>query len=135
MKRNFSTYGGVVLQINNNSFDTHNDYSFDQFTINVIEKGFTIYFKKKAEKRVDRKLPMTFSIDFDYFTLLKISGNFMSSDNLTIDQIGYKDKNDFDIDWLIEDENFNDDLDLIIRLVDNDYLRINAKTCVLNYQN
>src|SRR5689334_9769772 len=126
MSKNFKIYGGVILESQNFSFDIHNDFDLKGLSINLFDKELNILFERFESDWINGDLPIKFELEFKNFKTFNISKNFFSSSDLTVDQIGYKEKDDTNMDWLIEEENFQEGFDYVIRLMNDEFLRINA---------
>lgn len=118
MIKNFKIIDAVALSFNGDCFDLHNDFKITQ--LQVDKKDLKIEFASLKNDAKNKNIEIIFS-EFSYFE----SDVFPMTDGyLFVSEIGYKNPEDMDCDWLLR-ENLSVSADHLFFRFDGDhFLRI-----------
>lgn len=95
MIKNFKVMDAIALSFNNNYYDLHNDFKITQ--LQVDKRDLKIKFASLKSDAKNRHIEIIFS-EFSYFE----SDVFPLTDGcLFVSEIGYKNPEDMDCDWLL----------------------------------
>ena len=127
MKKNFRIDQGNALIKGTNTFDLHNCYDFSGFSLEA--KRARLGFEPNQEWGTG--LPPVLIL-FDGLECLEVNMSFFgdhprsSSDEIEIDEMGYKNPDDFDYDWLLTEQQANNKDHIIFRFFGGRSIRIFA---------
>lgn len=122
----------IAIQLNGTYYDVHNDYNFIGLMKNDTTKTAVLFFEKKMASWVNSEAPkylLLFFYGLNFFELSIIDVVLPAK----LEEIGFKDPTDFDIDWLISNQNEQDNLHIIFRLEGDGFIRIGGEKseCVI----
>lgn len=127
MEKNFVIEDAVAVSVEGRYFDLHNLYDFKELRVEVDTKvvylSFEINSKFKETAQTDKTLMIKFK-GVDYFEL---SPNFVAKATGDLEEIGYKNPGDMDVDWLINDEKFTKTDHIFFRFGNDEFIRIHSK--------
>lgn len=123
MKKNFTIPDSASIQIDQNYIDLHNWFFFQSAELEFPKKCFSIVFRETIGKRFAR-------IDFINVKHLSLKVNSSFELNQIISEIGYKEKNNFDHDWLTDENKSRTSDHFFIRLVDDNYIRVYSEDAI-----
>lgn len=127
MKKNFFVDKGVYLLNQDNCYDLHNNYHFHQCTIIPNKATIILIWLRLDKEWVQDNQPKEVVINFQNVSFFEISKNFIADRPKTIEEIGYKEPFDEDLDWLNRDENFKVTDHIIFRFENDEFMRIHAE--------
>ncbi|NOY75199.1 MAG: hypothetical protein GXP32_05335 [Kiritimatiellaeota bacterium] len=123
MQKNFKVEQSNEIILNNSVYDLHNVYDFSGIQIEN-QKKILIHFTPhaNAEKAI---LPISLQfVDVDY---LNLGFSFMNTAILDLDEIGYKNPDDPDDEWLLDEYQSTNIDHLFFRFCDNNFIRIHSR--------
>lgn len=112
------------MKLNHNHYDIHNDYDFEKLVLDSQLNELNIYLVKAKGDWVKKEDPDRISISFKNLLHISFSVEFFNERSPTIEEIGYKSKDDFDYEWLKNDEQIETEDHLVIRFESNEHLRV-----------
>ena len=98
--------------------DLHNEYNFLKM---VVDKDVSLFFEPYDDP-IKRGVKIEFK-DVRYFTL---DGNFFTEYCNDLEEMGYKDPEDADMDWLLDEDEYDDGAHFVIRFGNDACLRIGS---------
>lgn len=108
--------------------DIHNNYDFKEVKLNsVAEARLEICFDKTEGDWVSESDPEKITFVFEGVKYLEFSKGFFTEETTTVDEMGYKDPEDFDYDWLMDEEHFTGGQHFVFRFVYDEHIRIFAE--------
>lgn len=133
MKKNFALNDdSISFQIANHYFDVHNGFHLCGLEIDFIAKQMTIRFSTSNTPLMDQmheKLTLLFrGVDF-----LTVNIGNIGKINCDVAELGYKQPDDFDHDWLMREKNCSSEAHLFIRFEGDEFIRIHGETVELTY--
>lgn len=128
MDKNFVIDNSVGIEVEGLLYDLHNFYDFKELKVEVIVNAVSLLFSVGAEFEKEQKnkgvaISIKF-LDVDYFEL---SPDFTSRLTQDLEEIGYKNPGDKDIDWLVGEKKSTEADHLLFRFANDEFLRIHAK--------
>lgn len=109
-------------------YDIHNCYKFKGIKVTSdVESILDIFFNKISGEWVKESDPEKITFVFQGVKYLEFSKGFFIGDTTTVDEMGYKDPEDFDYDWLIGEEHFNGAQHFVFRFVYDEHIRVFAE--------
>ena len=105
-------------------YDLHNLYDF----VGIVLKGRNRQLRILFEPRPDfgeNGAPV--SLVFDEIDYLELSLNFSSRVIQNLDEMGYKNPDDQDDEWLLDEQQSTPNDHLFIRLEGNDFIRVHCQ--------
>jgi len=130
MEKNFQITDSIYLKLNHSQYDIHNDYDFEKLTLDSDLNELNIFFLKTKGDWVKKEDPDKISILFKNLLHITFSEDFFQEVSSTIEEIGYKSKDDFDYEWLKTDEQVENEDHLVIRFENNEYLRVYSERAI-----
>ncbi|GGF28936.1 hypothetical protein [Hymenobacter cavernae] len=116
----------IALQNGTGYFDLHNDYELVSAQLDVAR--CYLHFVKRTAEWVKVPDPAHLVLTFEQVYY------FQQSEGLqlptSIEEIGFKEPNDFDLDWFMERPESEKD-HILFRLEDDQFIRIGAEASVL----
>ena len=126
MKKNFIVDQGVYIKIKNNCYDLHNNYDFISCKFEPFKSIIYLTWLKLDTKWGNLSDPSKIVIVFHNILSFSMSNAFMTEKVTTIQEIGYKDPDDKDLDWLNGEEYFNPNSQIIFRFENDEFIRVGA---------
>lgn len=129
MEKNFLiTRTSVEISYHGKVYDLHNCYKFNGISlISHIETKLEIHFDKMEEDWVKVDDPKQITFVFHGVKYLEFSKLFFLEESTTIEELGYKDPQDNDYNWLMCEEHFTGQQHFIFRFEDEEYARVWAE--------
>jgi hypothetical protein len=132
MKKNFKVVDGIAIQFENFYLDLHNDYDVININIKIEEQTIVkLLFNKLNEKWVNKENPSSIVLEFEGLENLDFSENLFTTFSNTIEEIGYKDKNDKDYDWIQSESQSNIESNIFFRFENDGYIKIYSQSAIL----
>jgi len=125
MKKNFIVGQSNEVVKDNNFYDLHNIYNFVEIRINTEKSQLKIIFQP-----IDDFQKQQSSIVFVFHSLdyLELSKGFGTRKITTLEEVGYKEPNDYDTNWILSENQSSPEDHLFFRLSKDDYVRVYSKT-------
>lgn len=121
MIKNFKIMDAIALSFEDNYFDLHNDFEITQLRMN--ERDLIINFSSLNGSEKNKSIEIIFH-EFSYFE----SDVFPLVDRcLFVSEIGYKNPDDMDCDWLLDEKSSTTGDHLFFRFDADNFLRIFAR--------
>ncbi len=137
MKKNFKLEGSISIQCENYLFDIHNSYHLFSTEYNIFNNTVMLVLKKTNGDWVKKTDPDILQIQFYKIQNFEvIRGSRSDKLNFSIDKIeelGYWPTTNIMDDWILNENDFNEALDLIIRFENDTVLRIKSQIAKLTY--
>ena len=127
MKKNFIVDQGVYINIKNHCYDLHNNYEFIGCNIAPFKSIIYLTWIKLDRKWVKQSDPNKIDIVFHDILTFSISNTFMTEKVSTIQEIGYKDPDDKDLNWLNSEEHISQTYQIIFRFENDEFIRVGAE--------
>lgn len=127
MKKNFIVDQGVYIMKDGKCFDLHNNYHFWECNIIPIKAMIYLNWLKLERKWVNANDPTKIVMVFHNVSFFSISKDLVSEKIKTIQEIGYKEPDDKDLNWLNGDVNFESSYHIIFRFENDEFIRIEAE--------
>ncbi len=126
MERNFIIDQAVYLLNQQNWYDLHNNYYFNQCTI-IPQTGIVILIWLRIDI-VSLKIeePKEVVINFQNVSFFEISNNILKDHISQVQEIGYKQSDDNDLNWLDNESNFSKNHHIFFRFENDEFIRIYA---------
>ncbi|HKP68703.1 MAG TPA: hypothetical protein VJV05_05430 [Pyrinomonadaceae bacterium] len=131
MNRSFAVPDSIAIQVEDRYLDLHNDFHLARIGRNEGECEIMLVFEKESGEWVHRTDPAIFHICFNGVTHLKHSFEELDSVPAEVDEIGFKNPDDANYDWLMDEDEAEPTDHLVFRFVNDEYLRIFAKEAVI----
>jgi hypothetical protein len=127
MNRNFILSDAVTIEFNEKWFDLHNCFDISKLLYSFTEKKLVLSFSGLPEF-----LGGTPTVTMEFSEILRISHSpgLLDLEEPTLIEMGFKNPDDYDHDWIIEENMATTDDDFFIRFVKDEYLRIHCKHLV-----
>lgn len=131
MIRNFKLSDSVTLSLTDTSFDLHNFFDLQSLSYDYQHRTLTLVFIG-----IDRLLgyPAKASLEFRGIQKLSSSCGIMNLKEQTLDEMGFKNPDDNDLDWLIEEQMASVADDFVMRFIHDEYLRIHCNQIIATLQ-
>ena len=105
-------------------YDLHNLYDFVGIMLTRKSRQLRVLFKPSSAFN-GNEVPISFV--FDDIDYLEFSLDFSSPAIHNLDEMGYKNPNDYDDDWLLDELQSTLDDHFFIRLESNDFIRVHCQ--------
>lgn len=127
MQKNFVIDNGIALEGDHFYLDVHNCYSLVDFEMNTKsgKSNINISFKKAEECFLDGR-PFNFRMSFLNISYFDCKGLFSKSIH-DIELIGYKETEDNDLSWLLEEKHFDINCCMVFLFNDDSYLKVQCE--------
>lgn len=123
MKKNLIIdYQGVAIQFDGFYCDIHNEYDLVRIDIDYRKKSLLIIFERNQFSGALAKVK-TLGLEAIGVDYLNININTLDMSNEYIEEIGYKKCKDFEVDYLLYDDTFEDSDHLVIYLGSKSLIR------------
>ncbi len=130
MDKNFFIDNAVAIGVEDHLCDLHNFYDFKELKIDACVKAVSLLFVLNVQVEKDKTMQKEVSIKFRGVEYFELSPNFVHKLTCNLEEIGYKNPGDMDVDWLI-DENKSEKSDhLFFRFDSDEFIRIYSKTAL-----
>ncbi len=132
MKRNFSIPTSIELQFDNYCMDLHNDYNVLNISIQIENKIILkLLFGKNDGSWVNKNNPQRFSIIFEGVKNLEFIKDLSVPYKTPIHEIGFKNTDDKDYDWIMDEKQSSTDSNLFFWFASDEYLKIYSESANL----
>jgi len=128
MQKSFKISHSIEAEGEGFCYDLHNNYEFLTLQINSKNQQVVIRFAKTRGHRVPVENPPNLELSFYGLIHISFSEGFFINQSKTIEEIGYKESNNDNLDWLIEEDKTQPEYHLIIRFDNDEFIRIYAET-------
>ncbi len=133
MRRNFRVKQGVEIWIDDKFVDLHNMYSLSEIFYSMASSLLTMIFcRNKYPAPKDLVLPQKTVLVFSNLLHIEISDGLLSGHVNQLEEIGYKNPDDLDLDWLITDEKSSDEDHIVLRFQGDEFVRIGCEAANFN---
>lgn len=126
MDRSFTLRDSVVLQFQELDLDVHNTYVLDAIEEGRSDCDVLLTLKKDPGVWVPSNYPVSFAVCFRGVSYLEHSYPILGEVPAEIDEVGFKNPDDKDYDWLLTEEQSDANDHLVFRFVNDEILRIFA---------
>ena len=126
MKLTYTLDQMIALQSGTGYFDLHNDYELVSAHHDVTR--CYLHFVKRTAEWVKGPDPTHLALAFEQVHYFQQSPGLQLP--TSIEEIGFKEPNDFDLDWFMERAESEKD-HILFRLEDDEFVRIGAEASVL----
>lgn len=131
MKKNFKIDQLIALENESGYYDLHNCYMLSSIIVDYSKRNISISFTKINpidHKWVNESDPNLLIISFSNIHHFSSSTNFMTeNENLSIEEVAYKEPEDFNISYFIPEELSKPDHHLLFLLENGNHIRIYAE--------
>jgi hypothetical protein len=121
MKKNFKIGQSNELIKSDVVYDLHNEFDFLGITLKTSDRTLRLVFKPNSQLE-NSNSPIV--LNFQNVDYLEFSTNFGSQINSGLDEIGYKNPNDRDDNWLKSEQQANCDDHLFFRFDKGEFIRV-----------
>ncbi|NWC00539.1 hypothetical protein HX882_32175 [Pseudomonas gingeri] len=125
MIKNFSIPDSVTLQINERVFDLHNDFNVYAVSKNFQENVLEVTFASTVE---GIKPQERITVTFHEIDALLLSSNALNLAEPDLMEMGYKNPEDFDHDWINRESVSTSEDHLFFRLCGDEFIRLHSKS-------
>ena len=127
MDKNFSIDNAVSIDADDYLCDLHNFYDFTEIRIEASTESVSILFTLNSQFEENGLMQKEVSIKFSGVEYFELSPNFVSKFTRNLEEIGYKNANDKDVDWLINEDKSEKTDHLFFRFETDEFIRIYSK--------
>jgi hypothetical protein len=127
MEMDFALDQGNAVIRNGLLYDLHNFYDFAGAAIDG-KKLVTMSF---VPNRVHGSGAVPLTIEFSEIDVFELSPGFAVEDVTDIDEMGFKNPNDQDLDWLLDQRQATPTDHLVFRFAGGHFLRVHARIATL----
>lgn len=127
MNKNFEIRQGVELVREGHAYDLHNCYVFGGIAVTSSRRA-AVWFMPDAEFGSDQPAIV---IEVTGISTLELSAGVARGAARDVDELGYKAPDDRDLEWLIAESQARDGDHMVLRLLPDDFLRIDAASLEL----
>lgn len=110
------------------SFDLHNNYDFKAVDFHIASKTFSLIFESASCMEFKGKKADTLMIRFIDVDYLKFSDGFVQHVTHDLAEIGYKNPQDNDLDWLMGEKNCEALDHMIFRFANDEYIKLHSSS-------
>ena len=121
MEKNFVVRDAVAVVVDGQYFDLHNEFDLCEIKA-LLGEGRVILRFQRSGSAYHTQMFLDIS-EVSYFSLNSPASALHSRDVI---EIGYKNPDDFDHDWLLPEANASPEDHLFIRLSSDDFIRIHG---------
>lgn len=129
MVKNFQLGQSIELILDEHCFDLHNCYNLEE--ISILDNK--VVFRFEPDIDFGKTLPPIL-ISFIRPTFLTIDHTLLGSSLRYLDQMGYKNPNDFDEEWLLEEKEASEEDHFLFQFVNGSTIRIFAEQAITQFQ-
>lgn len=124
MKKNFEIGQSNEIIKADEIFDLHNLYDFVGIFLKGDSRQLRILFEPNLEHATDEP-PLSFN--FEAIDYLEFSPNFGAKIISGLDELGYKNPKDRNIEWLIDEKHSTPEDHLFFRMDGGDFIRVHCQ--------
>lgn len=124
MNKNFVIDQSVYLVYENIFYDLHNDYKLIELNINTKKREVILTWIKGNGEWVNKENANEIKLHFKSVSYFQISENFIKEAVERIEEIGYKEPLDFDLDWLNFEGVQSINQHMFLRFQNDEFIRI-----------
>jgi hypothetical protein len=128
MKKDFVIDNSIALEGEDFYYDIHNCYSVKAIELEKGNNQLRVVFEKGQGSWIKEDDPQTIELHFANVSFFETSHTFSENAPKDIEEMGYKNKGDFDYDYFQTEELSTEDDDFILRFINDDYVRVFADT-------
>lgn len=128
MEKNFFISNAVEIDVAGCAYDLHNFYDFKEVKIEVEGKVVSLMFSINAEAFNEKLVGKLLSLKFIGVDYLEFSPSFVPKITHDLEEIGYKNAGDADINWLIDESKSTESDHLLFRFANDEFIRIHSET-------
>lgn len=133
MNKNFVINQSVYLVYDNIFYDLHNDYKFHELNIRNEKREIILTWIKRNEEWVNTETANEIKLYFKDVSYFQMSENFLKDGTERIEEIGYKEPSDFDLDWLNFEGSQSALQHMFLRFQYDEFIRIYSETVEFCY--
>lgn len=130
MKKNFSVDSAVGIDIDGAFYDLHNFYNFKSLHIDNSRDEVGLLFSVDCDFNSDNGVPVEILITFQKVNYFEMSAGFVISKTVGLEEVGYKNPGDKNIDWLIGESKSSPFDHLLFRFSNDEIVRLSAENVV-----
>lgn len=130
MERNFKIEKEIELHVGEDWYDLKNDYFLSGLWVDATTGDVQIIFENQAKLGSPDSSGRRVAVVFSDVLHFEISESFVPRINTELLRIGFKDRSDGDIDWLLREEQCKKDDHLLFCLGNDEHVRIFARKAV-----
>lgn len=136
MEKNFEIQYSVILLFGQLQLDLHNDYDFAGLTLSTKNQTTTLQFDfvKSKGDWVAADRPTIVKMFFNQVSFFSLSDDFFEDSQKIIESIGYKECNDPNDGWLMDEIGFNENCHIIFVFESNQYIRLFCNDIIISTQ-
>ncbi len=124
MKKNFMIGQSIEIVKSDKFYDLHNTYDFVGITLKGNSRRLQIFFEPNPEYGKGQPPVL---LNFEEIDYLEFSPNFGAQVICGLDEIGYKEPEDRDDDWLMDEQQATPNDHLFFRLDDCSFISVHCK--------
>ncbi|KJS28275.1 MAG: hypothetical protein VR64_25210 [Desulfatitalea sp. BRH_c12] len=133
MKRNFRVEHGVEIWKGYKFIDLHNLYILSEIFYSMASSLLTIVFcRNKYPAPQGIVLPSRTVFVFSNLFYLEISNGLLSGNIKQLEEIGYKNPGDSNMDWLITEDKSKGGDHIVLRFQEDEFVRIGCDVVNFN---
>ncbi len=128
MKKNFTIDKGVYLISEDQViYDLHNNYTFSHLNILPNQSTVVLIWVRFDGDWVQQNQPVAIVLNFLNINHFEVSDGFIINRSEILQELGYKQQEDRDINWLSREIHFNVKAHLLFRFENDEFIRIHAE--------
>lgn len=128
MHKNFKIAQSISIEGEGFYYDLHNNYDFSNLQLNTINNFALISFIKTKGDWVPSENPPNLVLSFSGLEYIYFSKGFFINQSKNIEELGYKEIENENLDWLIQEDKFLPEHHLVIRFDNDEFIRIYGET-------
>jgi hypothetical protein len=133
MRRDFKIKRGVEIWKDDIFVDLHNLYYLSDISFLMASALLTVCFSRnKYPKPQSISLPSKTIFVFTTISYLEISKGVLSGGANQLEEIGYKDSNDQNMDWLVTEDKSSELNHVVFRFQDDEFIRVDCENARFN---
>lgn len=122
--KNFVVDQGIALKGEGYYHDLHNLFDVVKLELDIKNNQGSLWLSQVTEEGQSKESSKVIRIVFVTISYVEVSRGITQDASVNLEEIGYKNPGDDDLDWLIPDENASENDHLIFRFGNDEYLRI-----------
>lgn len=133
MEKDFLILDAVAIQIGSDYCDLHNDFDLSSLRVDFADRTLHLWFSPaptNSSATPNKNVSLSF-YDIDY---LSVSSALLARMTQDVVEIGYKNPDDFDHDWLIRESQATSADHLFIRFSGDEFIRVHSKVAVATHR-
>ncbi len=127
MLKDFVIADAVAIQIGSQYIDLHNFYDFVQLRLSPMDGTVEMFFRRVSGLEAPADHPLTVELLFSDVDYLAVSSEVGKQSERSVHEIGYKEPNDTDLDWLDDEKHATPAAHLFVGLDNDQFVRIHAR--------